>query len=88
MLYGLGAGLCFALINITTRALIQRGYDSLTISFYLCLLAAGTGGPLLRRRDAGTCHDRRRTGLILCLASGIGNGFLPVPALYIQPLRL
>lgn len=77
VLYGLGAGLCFALINITTRALIQRGYDSLTISFYLCLLAAGTAVLIFGAQTPVRVMAAGGSGLVLCLASGIGNGFLP-----------
>ena len=40
LLFGLGSAICFALINIFDRMLLKRGYDSQTVNFYLCLIAA------------------------------------------------
>ena len=43
---GLGSALAFALINIFDRMLLERGYTSATVNFYLCLIAA-VGGAVL-----------------------------------------
>lgn len=40
LLYGLGAGLGYALYSIFAKLALQRGYNSLTINFYSCLCAA------------------------------------------------
>lgn len=37
---GLTAGVCYALYSIFSRFALNRGYSSLTINFYSCLLAA------------------------------------------------
>ena len=41
LLLGLGSGLGYALFSIFARFALNRGYDSLTINFYSCLLAGG-----------------------------------------------
>lgn len=40
VLLGLGSGVCYALYSIFSRFALNRGYQSLTINFYSCLLAA------------------------------------------------
>ncbi len=40
LVLGLTAGVCYALYSIFSRFALNRGYSSLTINFYSCLLAA------------------------------------------------
>ncbi len=40
LLYGLGAGVGYALYSIFARCALNRGYSSSTVNFYSCLLAA------------------------------------------------
>lgn len=53
LLYGLGAGVGYALYSIFARCALNRGYSSSTVNFYSCLLAAigsaliwGVGEPI------------------------------------------
>lgn len=40
ILYGLGSGFGYALYSIFARFALQRGYSSMTVTFYTCLFAA------------------------------------------------
>lgn len=40
ILYGLGAGFGYALYSIFARFALERGYSSMTVTFYTCLFAA------------------------------------------------
>ena len=61
LLLGLGSGLGYALFSIFARFALNRGYDSLTVNFYACLLA-GLGAMLIWN-PAET--------LSICFASGV-----------------
>lgn len=50
LLFGLGAGLGYALYSIFSRYAIERGYHSLTISFYTFLIAAIGTVPMVNLR--------------------------------------
>jgi drug/metabolite transporter (DMT)-like permease len=44
ILYGIGSGFGYALYSIFARFALQRGYSSLTVTFYTCLFAAVGAG--------------------------------------------
>ena len=77
ILYGLGAGLGYALYSIFARCALQRGYSSNTINFYSCLLAA-IGAMLIWGTD-GVFETAAASVLNLGLALGAGilTCFLP-----------
>jgi drug/metabolite transporter (DMT)-like permease len=75
--YGLCAGLGYALYSIFARLALRRGYGSLTINFYGCLLCTlgacvvwGAGAPLKLMFDSGG-------NFVLCLLTGVVSCYLP-----------
>lgn len=77
LLYGLGAGLGYALYSIFARCALNRGYSSSTVNFYSCLLAAlgaaliwGVEEPVAALTGGPVC-------LILSLAMGAVSCYLP-----------
>ncbi len=77
LLYGLCAGFGYALYSIFARFAMLRGYDSLTINFYSCLMCAlgagafwGVGEPL---RLMMASSDK----IIFCLLFGLIVSYLP-----------
>ncbi len=77
LICGLCAGFGYALYSIFAKFAINRGYDSLTINFYSCLLTAlgagavwGFGEPLgLALAEPGTA--------LLCVVFGLAISYLP-----------
>lgn len=69
ILLGLGAGLGYALYSIFGRYAIQRGYESLTISFYTFLFACIGFFPMIDVKHLAGClrPERNCVGLILGL---------------------
>ncbi len=76
-LLGLGAGLGYALFSIFARFSLNRGYDSLTINFYSCLLAAA--GAMIIWGPAPTLEICFSSGsnMLWCFATGFVSCFLP-----------
>lgn len=77
LLLGLGSGLGYALFSIFARFAMNRGYDSLTVNFYSCLLA-GLGAMLIwgPAQPLGICFASGGNAL-LCFAAGALTCFLP-----------
>ena len=76
LLYGLGAGFGYALYSIFARLAMDRGYNSITVNFYTCLLAAlgaaviwGLGPVPVMVSSGGT--------FALCLCAAAATCFLP-----------
>ncbi len=77
VLYGLGSGIGYALYSIFGKLAMARGYKSLTINFYSCLLAA-IGAALL----CSPCHEVSliavsADGILWALSTGFVTCFLP-----------
>ncbi|MBQ8396839.1 MAG: EamA family transporter [Clostridia bacterium] len=77
LLYGLGAGVGYALYSIFARCALNRGYSSSTVNFYSCLLAAlgaaliwGVEEPVAALTGAPAC-------IVLSLAMGAVSCYLP-----------
>lgn len=75
--YGLCAGLGYALYSIFARLALRRGYGSLTVNFYGCLLCTlgacaiwGAGAPLRLMFSSGG-------SFLLCLLTGVVTCYLP-----------
>lgn len=79
LLYGLGAGLGYALYSIFSRYAILRGYGSYTITAYTFLFATLGCIPFLRFAHLGVCL--REAALTLPFAAGMA--FLTTVAAYI-----
>ena len=77
LLLGLGSGLGYALFSIFARFALNRGYDSLTVNFYSCLLA-GIGAMVIWG-SADTLEICFASGgnILLCLSAGVITCFLP-----------
>lgn len=69
ILLGLGAGFGYAMYSIFGRYAIERGYESLTISFYTFLFACAGFFPLVDVRHLASClrPERSCIGLVLGL---------------------
>ena len=73
IILGLGAGICYALFSIFSRYSINRGYGSLTINFYSCILG-GVGALIFGGAsemptvclNAGNFLFSAATGLVTC----------------------
>lgn len=73
---GIGAGLFYALYSIFARYALNRGYSSLTVNFYACLLSA-IGATVL---DGGAYLPIAFAGgqnLLFSAATGLFSCFLP-----------
>lgn len=73
VLFGLASGICYALYSIFSRFAINKGYGTLTINFYSCLLAAIAatafdGGDFAIHicDGAGSFAFAAATGLVTC----------------------
>ncbi len=77
LLLGLGSGLGYALFSIFARFAMLRGYGSLTINFWSCLLAAA--GAMLIWSPGETLGICFASGgnVLLCLAAGAISCYLP-----------
>lgn len=76
ILLGLGAGLGYALYSIFARLAMNRGYGSLTISFYTSLLAGAGTGVVWGTREAALMLAAPYNA-ILCLATAAVTFYLP-----------
>ena len=77
ILYGLGSGFGYALYSIFSRLALNRGYSSITISFWSCLLA-GIGAALIFgfREPMGIIFSSAGN-LLFCFAAAIISTYLP-----------
>lgn len=76
ILLGLGAGLGYALYSIFARLAMNRGYSSLTISFYTALLACIGAGVVWGTQDTALMFAAPYN-TILCLAAAAVTFYLP-----------
>lgn len=76
LLLGLGAGFCYALYSIFTRFCINRGYSTLTVNFYACLLA-GIGATVIGGTGYVGAVTGSGSGIIFAAATGLITCFLP-----------
>lgn len=81
LLFGLGSGIGYALYSIFGRYALDRGYGSVTVSFYSCALAAA--GAALICAFSGTfapCAEAvlsSSRSVLFCLATAFITTFLP-----------
>lgn len=76
ILFGLGSGLGYALYSIFARLAMNRGYDSITVDFYTCLLAAVGAGVIWGTESAVTMFSSSYS-VILCLVTAVVTCYLP-----------
>ena len=76
ILLGLGAGICYALFSIFSRYSLNRGYNSLTINFYSCILA-GVGALIFGGAQEMPTVCQSAGNFLFALATGIVTCFLP-----------
>lgn len=77
LLFGLGAGLGYALYTIFSRYALQRGYSSYTINFYSCLLAALGACAIWQPSDLAAKMISSGPALGWCAATGVISCFVP-----------
>ena len=77
LLYGLGAGIGYALYTIFSRFALQRGYSSSTINFYSCLLAALGAFLLKRPQGLPGLMTASLPAFLWCLGTGVLSCFVP-----------
>ncbi len=73
---GLGAGVCYALYSIFSRFALNRGYSSLTINLYSCLLAT-IGATIGGGTEYLTIISSNWSNLGFAFATGFVTCFLP-----------
>lgn len=71
ILVGLGAGLGYAMYSIFSRYALEKGYSSLTITFYTFLIAAIATCFLADMRKVAQVVTESRGNLVFCLAFGV-----------------
>lgn len=71
ILVGLGAGLGYAIYSIFSRYALEKGYSSLTITFYTFLIAAIATCFLADMRKVAQVVTESRGNLVFCLAFGV-----------------
>ena len=76
VLLGLGAGICYALFSIFSRYSLNRGYNSLTINFYSCILA-GVGALIFGGAQEMPTVCQSSGNFLFAVATGIVTCFLP-----------
>ena len=77
LLFGLGSGIGYALYSIFSRFALYRGYSSLTINFYSCLLAAGGSALIWGAKAPIAAMVGRAECLVLSLVTGVVSCYLP-----------
>ncbi len=77
LLYGLGAGIGYALYSIFARLALERGYSSNAVNFYACLLAALGGSLLWGWRVPLTLSVSSGSALLWVLGMGLVCCYLP-----------
>lgn len=83
---GLGAGIGYALYSIFGRYALNRGYESITITFYTFLIASLGTLPLIHLKRMGQYFVTDITTVAFCLLFGILTTVLPY-ILYTWGLR-
>lgn len=73
---GLASGVCYALYSIFSRFALNRGYSSLTINFYSCLLAA-IGATIIGGTDYVSIICASVPDFGFAVATGLVTCFLP-----------
>lgn len=73
---GLTSGICYALYSIFGRFALNRGYSSLTINFYACLLAA-IGATIIGGTEYIDIITQSPSNLGFAFATGLVTCFLP-----------
>lgn len=73
---GLTAGVCYALYSIFSRFALNRGYSSLTINFYSCLLAA-VGATMIGGTEYLEIITRTAPNFGFAFATGLVTCFMP-----------
>ena len=76
LLLGLTSGVCYALYSIFGRFALNRGYSSLTINFYACLLAAA-GATAIGGTEYLTIMTGSASSFGFAFATGLVTCFLP-----------
>lgn len=77
ILYGLGAGIGYALYSIFGKLAFQRGYGSGTVSFWSCLLAAIGAGIIGGFREPVEIVFSSWSSFGFCLITAIVTTYLP-----------
>lgn len=77
LLLGLGSGLGYALFSIFARLAMNRGYDSLTVNFWSCLLAAAGAAIIWPPENTLSICFASGGNLLLCIATGAVSCYLP-----------
>lgn len=76
LLFGLGAGIGYALYSVFSKFAIDRGYSSLTINLY-SMLIAGAGCLLLLGAEPFELMFASSHNVLFCLLAAIVTTFLP-----------
>lgn len=76
LVLGLASGVCYALYSIFSRFALNRGYSSLTINFYSCLLAA-IGATIIGGTDYVSIICASVPDFGFAVATGLVTCFLP-----------
>lgn len=77
LLLGLGSGLGYALFSIFARFALNRGYSSLTINFYSCLLAAAGAMLIWGPAETFALGISSFRSIVLCIGTGVVSCYLP-----------
>lgn len=77
LLFGLGAGLGYALYSIFSRFAIIKGYHSFTIAFYTFAFAMMASTPLSNYKAIGMVAFKDVESLVFCLVFGLVSTVLP-----------
>lgn len=77
ILVGLGAGLGYALYSIFSRYALERGYHSLTISFYTFLFAVIGTAPIADYGRIASVFRQDQTSALYCIAFGLISTVIP-----------
>lgn len=77
ILFGIGSGVGYALYTIFSRYSLERGYSSLTINFYSCLLA-GLGAMIIWHPATLVSSVTSSAGhFLFCIAAAVVTCFIP-----------
>ncbi len=77
ILYGFGSGFGYALYTVFGKLAMRRGYGSLTVSFWSCLLAATGAGIIWGVREPLAAITASPETLLTGAAAGIVTCYLP-----------
>lgn len=77
VLWGLGAGAGYALYTIFSRYALEKGYNSLTINVYSCLLASLGAIVIWRPFEELKIMFSSGSNLVFCLLTAVITSFVP-----------